>query len=54
MNTLVPAAHGFTRLVDMRARTPGVPGLLAGLLFATVVAVSARGRAASTSAEPAP
>ena len=37
IDNVAPAAHGFTRQVDMWMQTLGLPGLVAGLLFSALL-----------------
>ena len=40
VDNVAPAAHGFTRLIDMWPQTLGLPGLVAGLLFSVLLVVT--------------
>lgn len=44
VDNIAPAAHSFTRQVDMWMQTLGLPGLLAGALFSVLLLITERGR----------
>lgn len=44
IDNILPAAHPFTRLVDMWPQTLAIPGFVGGVLFAALLAVAGGGR----------
>ena len=40
LDNIAPAAHGFTRQVDMWMQTLGLPGLIAGVAFSVLLLVT--------------
>lgn len=44
VDNIAPAAHGFTRQIDMWMQTLGLPGLIGGVIFSVLLLVTARGR----------
>ena len=44
LDNILPAAHPFTRLVDMWPQTLAIPGFVGGVLFAALLAVAGGGR----------
>lgn len=40
LDNIAPAAHGFTRQVDMWPQTLGLPGLMAGVLFSVLLLIT--------------
>jgi len=44
LDNILPAAHPFTRLVDMWPQTLAIPGFLGGVLFAALLAAVGGGR----------
>ncbi len=44
VDNMAPAAHSFTRAVDMWPQTLGLPGLVAGVLFGILILITDRRR----------
>ena len=39
VDNVAPAAHGFTRRIDMWPQTLGIPGLIGGVIFGVLLAI---------------